>query len=160
VTTLTVWKFPSPRGADEAEYTLSQLQAKKFIKVHEAALVSWEHGADKPQTRQLHGKGRAAKRGSVVGLLVGAVFTVPVIGLAAGAAVGVAAHKLREAGVADEFVTAVRDNVTPGTSALFLITSDAVIDEVRAAFERQEMELITTNLSKEQEEALQRALTD
>jgi len=159
VTALTVWKFPSPRGADEAEYTLSQLQKKKFVKVHDAVLVSWDHGADKPQSRQLHGKGRAAKRGSIAGLLVGAAFTVPVIGLAAGAAVGVAAHKLRDAGVDDEFVTAVRDNVTPGTSALFLITSDAVIEEVQAAFERQEMELITTNLSKEQEAALQQALS-
>lgn len=160
MTTLTVWKFPSPRGADEAEYTLIQLQKKKLITVHDAALVSWEHGADKPRTRQLHGKGRAAKRGSVVGLLFGVAFTMPVIGLAAGAAVGVAAHKLRDAGIDDDVVNAVRDNVTPGTSALFLISSDAVMDQVMAAFERQQMELISTNLSKEQEEALARALSD
>jgi uncharacterized membrane protein len=160
VTTLTVWKFGSPRGADEAEYTLTQLQAKNLITLHDAALVSWEYGADKPQTRQLHGKGRAAKRGSLWGLLFGTLFAVPVIGMAAGAAAGVAAHKLRDAGIDDEFITAVRDNVTPGTSALFLMTSGAVMDEVRAAFDRQHMQLISTNLSKEQEEALHQALSD
>ena len=26
--TLTVWKFPTPHGADEAEYTLKQLENK------------------------------------------------------------------------------------------------------------------------------------
>lgn len=160
MTTMTVWRFPSPRGADEAEYTLKELQKQHLIKVHDAVLVSWEHGADKPQSRQLHSTGKAAKRGSLWGLVLGAAFTVPVVGLAAGAAVGAAAHKLRDAGIDDTFIAKVRDRVTPGTSALFLMSSDAAMDKVVEAFSRQHMELISTDLSADQEAALQQALTD
>lgn len=160
MTTLTVWRFPSPRGADEAEYTLKELQKQDMIKVHDAVLLSWEYGADKPQSRQLRTTGRAAKRGSLWGLVLGAAFTVPVVGLAAGAAVGAAAHKLRDAGIDEDFLTAVRDKVTPGTSALFLTSSDAVMDKVIEAFSRQHMELISTNLTQEQEAALQQAIAD
>ena len=45
--------------------------------------------------------------------------------------------------------------MTPGTSALFVMTSDAVMDKVRDAFSgHQPTELIFTNLSDEQETAL------
>ncbi|HEY6934045.1 MAG TPA: DUF1269 domain-containing protein, partial [Marmoricola sp.] len=48
----------------------------------------------------------------------------------------------------------VRDRVTPGTSALFLLSSDAVVDKVRDAFKDHQPELIFTNLDSEQEAAL------
>lgn len=50
--------------------------------------------------------------------------------------------------------------VTEGTSALFLLTSDAVMDRVHAAFEGQQMELIASNLSAEQEAELRATFTE
>lgn len=43
------------------------------------------------------------------------------------------------------------------TSALFLLTSDAVVDRVVGAFEGTEMELIATNLSADDEQKLREA---
>ena len=41
--------------------------------------------------------------------------------------------------------------------AAFVMTSDAVLDKVEAAFEGMDMKLVTTNLSNEQEQALRHA---
>lgn len=48
----------------------------------------------------------------------------------------------------------MRENVTEGTSALFLLTSDAVIERVKEAVEGIDFEIITTNLPSEGEDRL------
>jgi uncharacterized membrane protein len=153
--TLTVWKFPTSHGADSAEYTLQQLQEQHLITVHDAAVVSWDEGSKKPKTRQLSSlTGAGAIGGSFWGLLFGLLFFVPLLGMAVGAAMGALSGSLRDVGISDSFIDEVRAKVTPGSSALFALTSDAVVDRVRDAFAGQDMELISTNLSKEQEAAL------
>jgi uncharacterized membrane protein len=47
--------------------------------------------------------------------------------------------------------------VTEGTSALFLMTSDAVLDRVAEAMKDIQFEIIATNLSHEQEQKLREA---
>jgi len=54
----------------------------------------------------------------------------------------------------------VRDNVTEGTSALFLLTSGAVMDRVVSAVKGMQFEIISTNLSKEQEAELRDAFAE
>jgi uncharacterized membrane protein len=54
----------------------------------------------------------------------------------------------------------VRDEVTPGTSALFVLTSDVVVDKVRDAFIGENPELIFTNLSNEQEKAIREVFAE
>jgi uncharacterized membrane protein len=158
VATLTVWKFPDALGADRAEATLEDLQKQELITVHDAAVVSWPEGAKKPKTHQLNDLAAAgALGGSFWGLLFGLLFFVPLLGLAIGAATGALSGSLADVGIDDDFIKSVRDQITPGTSALFVMTSDAVQDKVRAAFEGQQMELISTNLSNEQEQALRQA---
>jgi uncharacterized membrane protein len=44
--------------------------------------------------------------------------------------------------------------VTPGTSALFLLTSEAVTDRIKDTFDDLSPELIASNLSAEQEAKL------
>jgi uncharacterized membrane protein len=51
----------------------------------------------------------------------------------------------------------LRDRVTEGTSALFLLSSGAVVDRVKEAVEDIDFELITTNLPKEKEDKLREA---
>ena len=51
--TLTVWKFDTPSGADDASATLQGLAKQNLIVLHDAATVSWEDGKKKPKTRQL-----------------------------------------------------------------------------------------------------------
>ena len=158
---LTVWKFSTPYGAEAAMEKLQALQAQQLITVQDAAVVSWEEGKKKPKTNQLHDtKKGGALGGGFWGLLFGLIFFVPILGLAIGAASGALFGSLADVGISDSFIKSVRDQVTPGTSALFLLSSDAVIDRVKEEFPSHDAELISTNLSTEQEAKLREAFAD
>ena len=159
--TLTVWKFPDASGADQAEATLEQLQKEELIKIHDAATVSWPEGAKKPKPRQLNNlAGAGALGGSFWGLLFGLIFFVPLLGMAIGAAMGALTGSMSDVGIDDGFIKGVRDRVTPGTSALFLMSSDAVMDKVKDAFGGQHVELIQTNLDNAQEAKLREVFAE
>lgn len=155
---LTVWKFGTPYGAEAALDKLKGLQSQQLITVQDAAIVSWENGKNKPKTRQMHDtKAAGALGGGFWGLLFGLIFFVPILGLAIGAASGALFGSMTDVGISDSFIKSVRDKVTPGTSALFLLSSDAVFDRVKEQFTSEDAELITTNLSAEQEARLREA---
>jgi uncharacterized membrane protein len=154
--TLTVWKFETADGAEQAARTLEHLASENLVTVHDAATVSWQDGEKKPKTHQMSSpKGAGALGGAFWGMLFGLIFFVPLLGAALGAASGALAGSLTDVGIDDGFINKVRDQITPGTSALFLMTSDAVIDKLKDAFKQHEpSDLIFTNLSDEQETAL------
>ena len=54
--------------------------------------------------------------------------------MAVGAAMGALAGSMADVGIDDDFIRGVRDNVTPGTSALFVMSSNAVADKVLEEF--------------------------
>src|SRR5690242_20331145 len=159
--TLTVWKFDSAYGAEEAEGILKGLSQQELITIHDAAVVSWEEGKKKPKTRQATNlKSAGALGGAFWGMLVGLIFFVPLLGLAVGAATGAIAGSMADVGIDDDFIKRVRDQVTPGTSALFLMSSDAVMDKVKPAVAGMNAELIQTNLSEADEAKLREVFGD
>ncbi|MGH8827174.1 MAG: DUF1269 domain-containing protein [Jiangellaceae bacterium] len=161
--TLTVWKFNTASGADDAVAILESLQKQELIQVRDAATVSWAEGKKKPKTRQLNSLvGAGALGGAFWGMLFGLLFFIPLLGLAIGAAAGALGGSLADVGIDDHFIKQIREQVTPGTSALFALTSDAVQDKAIAAFREAgaHAELIHTNLSNEQETALRDAFAE
>jgi uncharacterized membrane protein len=158
---LTVWKFESTDGAQEALDELANLQRQQLIQVLDAAVVSWEVGKKKPKTRELGDTKKAgALGGGFWGLLFGLIFFIPILGLAIGAATGALIGSMADVGISDSFIRDVREKVTPGTSALFLLSSDAVMDRVTDQFKSADAELIKTNLSNEQESKLREAFSE
>lgn len=156
--TLTAWKFATPYGADEALTMLEKLQNEALIQVQDAAVVTWDASRRKPKTREMHSTKKAgAMGGAFWGMLFGLIFFVPILGMAVGAATGALFGSMADVGISDAFIKSVREQVTPGTSALFLLSSDAVIDRVKAEFGATRAELISTNLSMEQEQRLREA---
>ena len=159
--TLTAWKFETPEGAAQAETILVGLSKQQLITVYDAATVEWLPGKKKPKTRQANDlTGAGALGGAFWGLLFGILFFVPLLGLAVGAAAGALGGSLADAGIDDDFIASVKEKVTPGTSALFLLSSDAVMDKVRDAFAGVEAELISTNLSNEDEAKLREVFAE
>lgn len=158
--TFTVWKFHTAEGAEGALGTLERLQTEELIKVEDAAVVTWPADKKKPKTRHLNDlTGAGALGGAFWGFLFGLIFFVPLLGLAVGAAAGALAGSLTHIGIDESFIKEVREKITPGTSALFVMTSDAVIDRVREAFPAADAELIHTNLSDEDEAKLREAFS-
>lgn len=157
--TLTAFKFPTVSGAEDMFNVLMNAEEEQLIQVQDAAIVTWPVGQNKPKTQQLAGMvGEGALGGAFWGLLFGLIFFVPILGLAVGAAVGALAGKMSDYGISDEFIGGVRQQVTEGTSALFLLTSSAVLDKLVPRLQGLDYELITSNLTLDQEEALRYAL--
>ncbi len=159
--TLTVLKFATPDGAKQMLDKIESLQKMELIKLQDAAIVSWPVGAKTPKTKQLVDMaGMGAMQGAFWGMLFGLIFFVPFFGLAVGAAFGALGGKMADYGISDEFIKKTREKVTAGTSALFLMTSDAVQDKVIAELKGSDFELIASNLTKEQEDALKAAFAE
>ncbi|WP_374458034.1 DUF1269 domain-containing protein [Nocardioides sp.] len=159
--TLTVWKFDTAGGADDATKLLGDLSQQHLITVLDAATVSWEEGRKRPRTRQLHDlTGAGALGGAFWGMLFGLIFFMPLLGAAIGAASGALAGSLRDVGIDDRFIEKVRAEVSPGTSALFVLSADEVVDRVRDAFADRRPELMFTNLSDDQEAALREVFAE
>jgi uncharacterized membrane protein len=157
--TLSVLKFNDPNGADRVLIALQGLQEREMINLQDAAVVSWPVGSKKPKTRELASMGGAgALGGAFWGFLLGLIFFVPFLGAAIGAGMGALTGSMADVGIDDDFIRQVREKVTPGTSALFALTSgatapDRVIDELK----QYDFEIISTNLPEEQEKQLREA---
>jgi uncharacterized membrane protein len=159
--TLTVFKFSTPEGANQMLDKVTSMQKMELIKIQDAAIVTWPKGKDKPKTKQLvNMAGMGAMQGAFWGMLFGLIFFVPFFGLALGAAMGALSGKMADYGISDEFIKQTRAKVTEGTSALFLMTSDAVKDKVAEELKGYDFELIASNLTKEQEEQLMAAFAE
>ena len=76
------------------------------------------------------------------------------------ALVGAADELGVDVGIDDRFIEQVRAEVSPGTSALFVMSSDAVMDKVRESFSDLRPELIFTNLSDDQEAAIREVFAE
>lgn len=154
--TLSVWKFSDPEGADTALKVVRQLARVNLINMYDAATVYWEQDEKEPRTQQLSSlTGSGALGGSFWRMLFGMVFFTPLLGAAIGATTGAPSGALTPVGIRDGFINHVRDGITPGTSALFILSSDAVVDRIREIFAGHEApELIFTNLSAEREATL------
>jgi uncharacterized membrane protein len=160
---LTVLKFDTADGAERMAKLLGDLARQNLLTVLDAATVSWPAGAKKPKTQQMHNlAGAGALDGAFWGLLFGIIFFVPLFGLAVGAAMGALAGSMRDVGIDDKFIAEVRSKVTEGTSALFLLTQNVVIDRVADAVRQQGLrfEVIASNLTEEREQKLREAFAE
>src|ERR671910_1853233 len=121
--TLSVLKFDDPGGAYRVLIALQGLQERQMINLLDASVVSWPQGKKKPYTHELRGgAGAGASWGAFWGFLFGLIFLVPLLGMAVGAGVGALTNSLADVGIDDDFIKQVREKVTPGTSALFVLT--------------------------------------
>jgi uncharacterized membrane protein len=153
--TVTALKFDSPDGANSALAAVQNLQKQHLIKLHDAAIVSWPKGKKSPKTRQLVDLASAgALSGMFWGTLFGLIFFNPLFGMVTGTVFGAIGGAMRDYGIDDDFIKQTRAQVTEGTSALFLMTSEAVTDRVVEQMKNLKFEIIATNLSKDQEKKL------
>ncbi|MCS6880212.1 MAG: DUF1269 domain-containing protein [Oscillochloridaceae bacterium] len=159
--TLTVFKFPTPDGAEQTLSKLQDLQKQQLITILDAAIVTWPADKKKPRTRQLYNlAGAGALTGAFWGMLFGLIFLMPFMGALIGAATGAITGSFADVGIDDNFIKEVREKVVPGTSALFLMSADEVVDRIRSELGTLDAELIASNLSTEQEAKLREIFSE
>jgi uncharacterized membrane protein len=130
----TAWRFGGTEGADDAVLRLQQLDTQALIDVQDVAVLRWPQYAAAPQAQE-HVTDEGSKASSF-------------------------AKKLMKVGIDSSMVELVKRDMTPGTSALVLLSTDAAIDTVAQAFEGHAMELIRSDLSVQQEDQLRAAFSN
>ena len=153
--TLAVCRFEDPVGAERAVAPLRVLAQDGELVIGDAALVSWPRKARKPSTETLGAlNGPGELWGGSWGVLLGLIFLVPIAGPAFGAAAGAFAGTLADFGVDDDFVIRVRALVTPGTSALLVLSGAAEADRLVAALADREPQVVRWTIAREHERRL------
>jgi uncharacterized membrane protein len=148
MTAFTVWKFDTPGGAEHAVSRIEGVASEGLITLLDHAVVSWPTGAQRPVTKQVHDSVRHGSGwGALWGLVIGGLFFMPLVGAAAGAAIGGLAKATEGVGITKEQLEKIRTQITEGTSALFLVTEQGDLDRVGERFHGSHMKLVETNLT-------------
>ena len=157
--TLVAIGYPDQGTAEEARQTVQSLEADLIIQADQVAAISRDLQG-KYHVTTTHGEsgGKGAVWGGFWGLLFGLLFFIPFAGLAIGAGFGALFGHLGKNAIDKEFQEQVREQVKPGTSALFLILEKATPDKATAALSKYGGTVIKTSLSDEDTAKLQEAL--
>jgi uncharacterized membrane protein len=145
--------------AEEVRLTLLKMQKEYLVDVLDAVVVVRDEKG-KVRLRQMYNLTAAgAIRGGFWGTLIGMLFLNPLFGLAVGAASGAISGALADVGIDNQFMKKLAETLKPGTAALCMLVHteapDKVVDEIRQFGGT----VIKTNLSHENEEKLQAALS-
>lgn len=128
------------------------LQEQQLITILDVALVSWPKGKNRPSTRQVVSPtGTQLLDGTFWGMLFGLIFFVPVLDAGCRAETDRLMSALSDVGIDDNFIYQVRSKLTEGTSALFILSRDAVMDRINDASKGKKPDLITINPPSDEE---------
>jgi uncharacterized membrane protein len=155
--TMSALRFQDPDGPDKMLKTLERLQKEGLISVMDAAVVHRRDDGKVKVKQATSLVGAGALGGAFWGMLIGLLFFMPWMGLAIGSITGALAGKFSDYGIDDDFIKEVGEKIEPGDSAVFLLTSQAVMDKVAPAVEDLDFEVLYTNLSNEDEQSLREA---
>ena len=154
---LIVVAFDELDDARTAMGRLRALEREGQVQFEDTALVERTLEGEIHVRNELSG---ATETGAAIGALVGAVVTFffPVVGIVVGAAGGAAVGSLFKTGVESSFVDEVKQRLSPGRSALFLVVRRASTEAVIAALEPFKGEVIQSTLPPDAEDELRRVL--
>ncbi len=178
-----VLMFDDFYGAENALENVNTWEKNGWIKVADAVVVTRGKGSEVAPTQVATGgegtpvmissggtntelevkqthkfAGKYALGGSGIGFLAGFLLGGPVGGLIVGATVGGITGAMKDYGIDDKFIKEVSAGVKPGTSALFLMTTDGDADKILPEVAEFKARLLSTSLSPEQERLLRDAL--
>jgi uncharacterized membrane protein len=122
-----------------------------------AAIICDESGKFKTVTNA-HAVGAGATWGMFWGMLFGFLFFIPVLGMAVGAGLGAVMGKIEKSGIDSQFINQVREMLTPGTSALFMVIEKVTPDKAVDALSKYGGRVLKTSLSEQATAELQEEL--
>ena len=155
---LFVIGFDSEDDARSAMKSLRSLESQGNLKFEDTAIVSRDAEGKAHVKNELSG---ATETGAAIGGLIGLVvagFLFPVVGLAIGALAGGAIGAVTHSGVEGSFVREVKEQLKPGTSALFLVVKEGSADSLAAALRPYSGNVIQTTVDDDLEQTLKEAL--
>jgi uncharacterized membrane protein len=156
--TLAVIAYPDQKTAAEAAAALKQMQDEFLIDLQDVAWVTKSQDGKLKLHEGTSLTGAGAASGALWGLLVGLLFFVPLLGMAVGAATGALAGHLSDYGIDHKWINEVASSIPPGGSALFVMARDTNQERVLPEMAKFGGTVLKTNLTSEQQQALENAL--
>jgi uncharacterized membrane protein len=149
----------SNRDDAERVFDLAGDLAKQELLQLEDAAYAWRDDKGKVRIQQaISLTGAGAASGALWGTLIGLIFLMPVAGLAIGAASGALGGKLADVGINDDTIKQIGSQLQDGKAAVFLLAHSATVDRVIEALKPFSPTVIQTNLTRDREEELVKAL--
>ena len=151
---MIVFAFPTATGAVEMRDALKRMQKEHLIELEDAAVVIRKQDGKVKVKQATSLVGAGALGGAFWGMLIGLLFFMPWLGMAAGALGGAIGGKFTDIGVDDKFIKEVGKTIEPGYSALFLLVQSATADKVLPQLKKFNATVLQTSLSDEDEAKL------
>ena len=155
---LVVIVYPTEARAEEMRQKLFGLQKEYLIQISDAAIAVMHEGGKIKLNQLLNTTALGAASGGFWGLLIGAIFLMPVFGAALGDASGALGGALTDYGVNDGFMKELAANLQPGNAALFVLIQKMTGDKVLEAITGTGGVVLKTSLDHSQEQRLRDAL--
>jgi uncharacterized membrane protein len=159
MSTLAAIAYPDQNTAGEAAAALQRMQKELLIDLQDVAWVTKSQDGKMKLHQGASLTGAGAASGAMWGFLFGLLFLVPVAGMALGAASGALAGKLSDYGIDDKWIKDVANAITPGGSGLFVMARNTNTERVLPEMAKFGGTVIRTNLTAEQQQALEEALS-
>ena len=156
--TLIAIGYPDEATATAASLEAGRLAKDLIIQPDAIAVIRRDTDGKFHVTTNHHAVAGGTTWGMFWGLLFGMLFFVPVLGMAVGAGLGALSGKLSKGAVNREFQDRIRDELQPGTSALFLVVEEVTPDKAVEALSHYGGTVLKSSLPKETEAELQEAL--
>ena len=157
--TLAVIAYPEQGTAKEAVAALQRMQKEFLIDLQDVAWVTKAQNGKMKLHQGTSLTGVGASSGAMWGFIFGLLFFVPLFGLALGAATGALAGKLSDVGIDDAWIKEVAASIAPGGSALFVMARNTNQERVLPEMAKFGGTVLKTNLTSEQQQALEEALS-
>ena len=155
---LIVIVYPTEARAEEMRQKIISLQKEYLIEIGDAAIAVMHEDGKVKLNQLLNTTALGAASGSFWGLLIGAIFLMPVFGAALGAASGALGGALTDYGVNDGFMKELAAGLQPGNAALFVLVNKMTGDKVLEALRGTGGMVLKTSLDHTREQALRDAL--
>ena len=156
---LIVVTYDTELKAEEVRLDFLKMQKSYLVSIEDAVVVVKKQDGKVKLHQMYHLTASGAVGGGFWGVLVGLIFLNPLLGLVVGAGAGAVAGALTDVGINDDFMKQLGENLTPGSSALFVLVdsdlTDKVLDELRGTGGT----IIQSSLSHEDEARLQAAIS-
>jgi uncharacterized membrane protein len=147
------------RGDAERVFDLAGDLAKQELLQLEDAAYAYRDDNGKVRIHQaLSTTAAGAASGALWGTLIGLIFLMPVAGMAIGAGTGALSGKLADVGINDDTIKQIGEQLQQGKAAVFLLARSATVDRVIEALKPFHPTVIQTNLTRDREDELVRAL--
>jgi len=152
--------YPDETTAAQAMGTLQSLQKQYLISLEDSCYVVKDRQGKVSLHQAVSTTGAGAAGGAFWGFLLGLIFFVPIAGLAIGAGLGALMGKFTDYGIDDKFVKSLSAEMTPGTSAIFMMIRQATADKAVPELAKLGGTVLRTTLSNESEAKLNKALAE